>query len=99
LPRQVVQRLLAAALQIPISQGSTQNTWEEASAAVTAPSDELQRALPEQPVVNGDETGHRTNGAKRWQWLLVAPTFIVDTIATSRGADVLRRLPRGCHYA
>lgn len=92
LPRQVVQRLLAGALQIPISLGSTQNTWEEASAAVTAPYDELQQALPKQPVVNGDETGHRTNGAKRWLWTFVAPTFIVYTIATSRGADVLRRL-------
>jgi len=92
LPRQVVQRLLAGALQIPMSLGSTQNTWEEASVAVTAPYDELQQALPEQPVVNGDETGHRTNGAKRWLWTFVAPTFIVYTIATSRGADVLRRL-------
>jgi transposase len=92
LPRQVVQRLLAGVLQIPISLGSTQHTWEEASAAVTAPYEELQRALPQQPVVNGDETGHRTNGAKRWLWTFVAPTFIVYTIATSRGADVLRRL-------
>jgi transposase len=92
LPRQVVQRLLAGALQIPISLGSTQNTWEEASAAAAAPYDELQQALPQQLVVNGDETGHRTNGAKRWLWTFVAPTFIFYTIATSRGADVLRRL-------
>src|ERR1700730_1152287 len=39
-----------------------------------------------------DETGHRTNGAKRWLWTLVAPTFIFYTIATSRGSDVLQRL-------
>jgi len=63
-----------------------------ADAYVTAPYDELQQALPQQPVVNGDETGHRTNGAKRWLWTFVAPTFIFYTIATSRGAEVLRRL-------
>jgi transposase len=92
LPRLVVQRLLEGALQIPISQGSTQHAWEEASAAVAAPCQELERALPQQPVLNGDETGHRTNGDKRWLWTLVAPTFVFYTIATSRGADVLRRL-------
>jgi transposase len=92
LPRLVVQRLLEGALQIPMSLGSTQNAWEEASAAVAAPCEELERALREQPVLNSDETGHRTNGDKRWLWALVAPTFVFYTIATSRGADVLRRL-------
>ncbi len=65
LPRLVVQRLLEGALQISISLGSTQHAWEEASAAVTAPCQELEQALPQQPVLNGDETGHCTNGAKR----------------------------------
>ncbi len=92
LPRLVVQRLLEGAMQIPISLGSTQHAWEEASAAVAGPYQELQDTLASQPVLNADETGHRTNGAKRWLWTLVAPTFIFYTIATSRGADVLTRL-------
>jgi transposase len=92
LPRLVVQRLLEGALQIPISLGSTQKAWEETSAAVGVPYEELQAALPAQPVLNADETGHRTNAAKRWLWTLVAPTFVFYTIATSRGSDVLRRL-------
>lgn len=92
LPRLVVQRLLEGALQIPMSLGSTQKAWEETSAAVAVPYLELEQALPHQPVLNGDETGHRTNGAKRWLWTLVAPTFVFYTITTSRGADVLRRL-------
>jgi len=92
LPRLVVQRLLAGVLQIPISLGSTQNAWEEASAAVAVPYEELEHALAQQSVLNSDETGHRTNGAKRWLWTLVAPTFVFYTIASSRGADVLRRL-------
>jgi transposase len=92
LPRSVVQRLLECALQIPISVGSTQKAWEEASAAVAGPYQELQAALPHQRVLNGDETGHRTNGEKRWMWALVARTFIFYQIATSRGSDVLHRL-------
>jgi transposase len=92
LPRLVVQRLLEGALHIPISLGSTQKAWEEASAAVAAPCQELEHALRDQPVLNCDETGHRTNGDKRWLWALVAHTFIVYTIVTSRGSDVLQGL-------
>jgi len=92
LPRLVVQRLVEGVLQIPISVGSTQHAWEEASAAVAPVYHELAQALPRQPVLNVDETGHRTKGAKRWLWTLVAPTFVFYTIATSRGATVLRQL-------
>ena len=90
LPRLVVQRFLAGALQIPISLGSTQKAWEEASAAVATPYDELAAALRDEPVLNADETGHRSNGEKRWLWAIVARAFVVYRIAASRGADVLQ---------
>jgi transposase len=92
MPRLVVQRFLEGALQIPMSLGSTQNAWEEASAAVGAPYAELEAALPQEPVVNADETGHRTNGDKRWLWTFVARTFVLYRIAASRGSDVLQRV-------
>ncbi len=90
LPRLVVQRFLEGALQIPISLGSTQHAWEEASAAVAAPYAELEAALRHEAVLNADETGHRTNGDKRWLWTFVARTFIVSRIAAGRGSDVLK---------
>ena len=43
-------------------------------------------------VFNGDETGFRTNGAKRYLWVLVAPLFVVYRLAPTRGAVVLRDL-------
>jgi transposase len=89
MPRRVVQALLADALHVPISLGSTQATWEEASDAVALPCQELEQALRRQPVLHGDETGHRTNGQKRWLWVLVAPQFVVYRIATTRAAMVL----------
>jgi hypothetical protein len=88
-PRRLVQALLADALHVPISLGSTQATWEEASDAVAVPCQELEQALRHQPVINGDETGHRTNGEKRWLWAMVAPQFVVYRIATTRAAAVL----------
>lgn len=90
LPRLVVQRFLKGALQIPISLGSTQHAWEEASAAVAAPYAELAVALRDEAVLNVDETGHRTNGDKRWLWAFVARLFVVYRITTSRGSDVLQ---------
>lgn len=88
-PRRLVQALLEGALQIPISVGSTQAAWEEASVVVAAPCQELEQALTQEPVLNCDETGYRTNGDKRQLWTWVASTFVVYRIATSRGADVL----------
>ena len=92
LSRRVVQRLLEGALHIPISLGSTHAAWEEASDAVAAPCQALEDAWAHQPVLNGDETGFRTNGAKRYLWVLVAPLFVVYRLAPPRGAVVLRDL-------
>jgi hypothetical protein len=89
MPRRVVQRFLEEALHIEISLGSTQKAWEQASAAVETPYEQLREDLKKQPVVNGDETGHRTNAEKRWLWVMVARTYVVYLIATSRKAEVL----------
>src|SRR5260370_28358409 len=91
MPRLVGQRFLEGILQIPISLGGTQHAWEETSAAVAAPYEQLHHALADQPVLNGDETGHRTNGAKRWLRTLVPPTFIFFTITTPPGSGLLHR--------
>jgi hypothetical protein len=45
--------------------------------------------LRHEAVLNVDETGHRTNGEKRWLWTFVAQTFVVYRNAASRGSDVL----------
>src|ERR1700722_1611241 len=83
-PRQVVG--------IEISLGSTQKCWEEASQAVAAPCQELERQLKEEPVLNVDETGWRTNGDKRFLWAFVAARYVVYTVAATRGSEVLIRL-------
>jgi hypothetical protein len=47
---------------------------------------------PDEPVLNSDETGYRTNGEKRWLWAMVAPGFVFYKIALTRGAEVLVQL-------
>ena len=92
MPRRVLLELLSQVLGIPLSLGSAQKAWEEASAAVAEPCEELERQLRREPVLNSDETGYRTNGEKRWLWALVAPGFVFYKIAASRGAEVLVQL-------
>ena len=92
MPRRVVQELLEQVLGIPLSLGSIQNSWEEASEAVAEPCTEPEKQLSHQPVINSDETGYRTSGEKRWLWALVAPGFVFYKIALTRGAEVLVQL-------
>jgi transposase len=92
MPRRVVEALLAQVLGIEISLGSTQKCWEEASQAVAAPCQELEQQLKDEPVVNVDETGWRTNGDKRYLWAFVAMRYVVYTVAATRGSEVLVRL-------
>jgi transposase len=92
MPRRVVLESLEHVLGIPLSLGSVQSVWEEASEAVAASYEELARQLAAEPVVNGDETGYRTNGEKRWLWAMVASTFVFYKVAASRGAEVLVQL-------
>jgi len=91
-PRRKVEQLLESALGISIALGSTQKHVEETSQALQAPCQELQQQLQCEPVLNGDETGWRKNGEKRWLWVLVAQAFALFVIARSRSAKVLEQL-------
>jgi len=92
MPRRVVEALLRQVLGIDISLGSTQKCWEEASQAVAAPCQELEQQLKDEPVLNVDETGWRTNGDKRFLWAFVAARYVVYTVAATRGSEVLAGL-------
>ena len=92
MPRRVTEALLEQVLNIQISLGSTQKCWEEASQAVAAPCQELEARLQEEPVLNVDETGWRSNGDKRYLWAFVALHYVVYTVAATRGSEVLVRL-------
>ena len=76
-----------------MSLGSTQKCWEEASEAVALPCQELEEQLKDEPVLNVDETGWRTNADKRYLWAFVALPYVVYTVAATRGSQVLVRFP------
>ena len=94
--RKMTRRDVSATMQdlfgVDISVGSVQKAWEEAADAVAAPYTELEQALATEPVLNSDETGSRTNGDKRWVWVLCSSWFVFFHIACSRGVEVLVQL-------
>jgi transposase len=92
MPRRVVEELLEQVLGISMSLGSTQKCWEETSQAVAAPCQQLQEHLQQEPVLNVDETGWRTNGEKRYLWAFVASLYVVYTVAKTRSSQVLLQL-------
>jgi len=92
IPRRGIEQLLATALSIEISLGSTQKLIEESSEALAATCQELERQLPQEPVLNSDETGWRSMGDRRWLWALVASSFVFFTVAATRSSQVLVHL-------
>ena len=92
MPRRVVEAFLEQVLGISMSLGSTQKCWEQASAAVAQPCQELEQQLKNEPVLNSDETGWRNNGEKRYLWALVARHFVFYTVAKTRSSAVLIHL-------
>ena len=72
-------------LNIQIALGSIQHLLEDTSEALETIDEELKDVLPEEPVLNADETGWRD----RWLWIFVAPMFIYFQVAKSRGHKVL----------
>jgi len=75
-------------LNARIALGSIQNLLGDTCDALERTDKELKDALPEQQVINADETGWRN----RWLWIFVASTFIYFQVAKSRGSKVLAEL-------
>ena len=72
-------------LNVNIALGSVQNLLEDTSAALAPIDKEFKDALPQEPVINSDETGWRD----RWLWIFVGATFIYFKVAKTRSSQVL----------
>jgi len=83
--RRGTQEFCETLLNLNIALGSVQNLLEDTSGALDPIDRELREALPEEPVINSDETGWRD----RWLWIFVGSTFIYFQVAKSRSSKVL----------
>lgn len=89
-----IQKFLGDVLGLSLSTGQLAKVIQKANAALGACHAELQAALPEQGVLNVDETGHPEGGKRHWTWGFHVPGVTGFTwfhIDPSRSAEVLER--------
>jgi transposase len=95
--KRLAQEFLSTILNVDLSTGVICKIEQQTSEAVAAPVEEAREYVPEQPVVNGDETGWfegQAEGRKlrAWLWVATTPLVTVFLIAKSRGEAVARKL-------
>lgn len=86
--RRSIQEFCLTFVNLKICLGSIQKVLEYTSSALEAPVNGIEQSLPEQPVINADETGWRD----RWLWIFVTSTFIYFNVAKSRASGVLKTI-------
>jgi transposase len=74
---------------VTISRGELSNILGKVSAALEKPYVELRLLLPDEPILNVDETGHKDNGNRWWTWCFRAELYTLYHIDAHRSADVL----------
>lgn len=77
---------------IDMSPGSVCKLHQDVSESLAVSHTELRRSLPEQPVLNIDETGWKKQGESAWLWVVVTPLIAFYHIASSRGSKVLKEI-------
>lgn len=88
LPRRAIHECFQIVFGVTLALGSTQNLLNQTSQALAPIDQALKDSLPQQPVINADESGW----FRRWVWIFVTPAFIYFHIARSRGSEVLKTL-------
>jgi len=84
-----IQTFLADVFGVPASTGYLTKVVLEVGMALGVPYEELLAVLPDAPVLNVDETGHKDRGKRHWTWCFRAPDYTLFKIDPSRGACVL----------
>src|SRR3954452_15495661 len=70
-----IRKFFRDVLQLPISRGYLAKVIGKVTEALAQPYEELLRLLPEEKVVNADETGHKLNGERWWTWCFRAELY------------------------
>jgi len=87
-----IQRFFLDVLRIKISQGQLAKVIDKSARSLRPAYEELLAALPRQPYVRADETGHKEKGRRWWTWCFRAELFTLFSIDPSRGSEVLYRV-------
>jgi transposase len=84
-----VRLFLRDVVGVTISRGQLRKIIGKVTTALDEPYQELLEALPGEPLLNVDETGHKDNGTLMWTWCFRASLYTLFKIDPHRSADVL----------
>jgi transposase len=84
-----IRTFLRDVVGVTISRGELSKIINKVSAALAGPYEELLLLLPNEPIVNADETGHKSNADLWWTWCFRAELYTLYHIDAHRSADVL----------
>ena len=84
-----IRKFIRDILGIKISRGYLAKLIAKASASLKDAYDSLADRLPDEPLLNVDETGHKNNKDPMWAWCFRASLFTLFKIDKSRGSNVL----------
>lgn len=84
-----IQSFLSDVADIGLSRGWLSKLVSKCSAALQAPYQQLLNQLPDEALVNVDETGHKDNGNRFWTWCFRTGLYTLFRIDKSRGSKVL----------
>jgi transposase len=85
----VVRKFVRDVLGVEISRSHLRNLCAKAANSLDAAYQQLLNLLPEQDVLNVDETGHKEYQQRMWTWCFRASLFTLFKIDPSRGSEVL----------
>jgi len=84
-----IRTFLRDVVGVTISRGELSKILGKVSQALDKPYEELLLLLPNEAIVNADETGHKENGDRWWTWCFRAELYTLYHIDAYRSADVL----------
>jgi len=79
-------------LNIDVARSHLCNVVKRVNQALATPYEELKKHVPNEPVLNIDETGWKDKGSKYWAWVFCTPLISFFCIAKSRSSQVLREV-------
>ena len=84
-----IRKFLRDVVRVKVSRGYLTKVIAKVSASLAGAYAELFERLPDEAVLNVDETGHKENREKFWTWCFRAQCYTLFHIDKSRGSKVL----------
>lgn len=84
-----IKRFLRDLFGVKLSRGYLNKLVAKVSSSIAGAYDDLATRLPDQDILNIDETGHKDYKTRMWTWCFRASLFTLFKIDPSRGSDVL----------